>query len=762
MPDLNDAGRIARRGLLAGALALGAAPLAGAFRSADSSEGPFIPEGQRGVPSGVAALDAEGNVLTGSPRPRILAERRRVDAIAYVADPEQYDGIDPTGESDSSEGLNALIATLPAGATLVIPPGRYLLDEPLQNLEDDGTTTKSLSLRGFGATLVRTGAGAGIIFRGGFETVFTPTALPLAIGIPGQDSIDGNNLTPGTEIELRAVPPGWRVGDIVKLVADDSAKGARVTKLSDPDGDRLNRVGQFLVIAEIDGRKVRLFGSLRDDFVTNVRVARMSEATISIEGLEFDMTDGALANQDWSSEHIRISSMIAPKVSAIRIRRGNGMGVQFVSCYGFSFRDSVVQRLIDDPVNGRFGYAVMNSQSFGGAVDGCVFSQVRHAYTDGVVGSAANEPTLARYGRPEFTSVSNSVCTAATTSAWNTHHGGRGTSFVNCTAIGGRSAFALRGRGHRILGGLARDVNGPAVAFYVDNAQADCDSHLVDGLSVENVATVLRSNLVGEQECSSVVNVTARGVSRRVMDLRGSRIRADNWWVEMGPKIDNADDEALISLVRDCSLEASGIVIDTTRATEITGPRLTVFSADGGAEESQTLDVRQAVLHNLDSQFGQLVTNGPSATKYITMEADEPFIPAADRPIVDDAGAGGSVSYNVRSTSANSNSLVVRGADVESPRTARLIALCRGTVFLDCIPDSRGRTVANLLPGDGFGQQLFVRNSGGDGDLTVDHGPDANTDLAGRRSSVLQPGSSMHLAWLPADGSGGGRWTQMS
>jgi hypothetical protein len=753
-----SSGSLGRRGVVLGVLGVAGGALAGRSAQPENSTTLYIPLSQKGAASGVAALDADGNVLTGAPSSQVVAEVARVEGIAYVADHRFHDGIDPTGKTDSSAGLNHLINGLPAGSTLIIPEGIYRIDESLQNVDADGAA-KSIAVVGYGATLVRSGPAATVVFRGGFESAHKVVGGPRPIGLVAQGSVDGNSLIPGTEIDLIQVPRDWREGDIVKLVADDTAVGARVTEKSNPGGARLNRVGQFLTIADISGRQVRLTGELRDDFVDNVRVARISDVTASLRGLTFDVTDDVIANTGWSAEHVRLSSMIMPSVTDIRIVRGDGAGVQFVSCYGFSMRDSTVQFLVDDPENKRFGYGVINNQSFGGTVDGCVFSRVRHAFTDGVVSSAINDSSFARYGRPEFTVVSNSTCTAATASAWNTHHGGRGTVFINCTAIGGRNSFALRGTGHRILGGLAKDVGGPAVALYLDNPQGDSDSHLVDGLSVENAQTVLRSNLVSEQRPSVFANIRARGISRSAMDIGGSEVIAENWTVEMAGRVDNTADKGLISVLRDSVLDARSVVIDCRRTTVIDGPGLVLLDAGGDIQKDQILDARGVVLRNTEGQFQQLMRNGKQTTRYVHVEADAEFSPAEGAPVASAAAAGGWVDYTVRGRSTNSGRIAVSGARISDGSTADLVAMCRTTVFLDCAPSGSNRTLVSLPDGHEYGQELFIRHAGEADELEVEDGSRGNTSLRPPGSTRLTPGQVLHLGWLPSGSSA--RWVQL-
>ena len=170
----------------------------------------------------------------------LAAKPDRTD-LSYV-DVRWYGTVGDGVANDTTALQNAINAT-PAGGTLFIPPGRYLVRTTL------AVAGKAITIEASGAVLVQDADVDVLRITGTFETIYDVSALTATtITVDATAGVNALTLTTSSAT-------GWARGDVVKLVADDEVPGAR------PTADTTKcRVGQFFhvrdALLDVGGRHV--------------------------------------------------------------------------------------------------------------------------------------------------------------------------------------------------------------------------------------------------------------------------------------------------------------------------------------------------------------------------------------------------------------------------------------------------------------------------------------------------------------------------
>lgn len=446
-----------------------------------------------------------------------------LDEHAVVASTHRFPGIDPTGETDSTDGLQTAIHTAPSGGTVVIPRGRYRIDSRLTIY--DG---KSAHIVATGATLVQNSANPVLTLLGVYEDVLAVSAVNrVERAYPsGKAFVSTLALSP---------PPDWRAGDIVKVVADDVLPERRVG-----NGTIECRVGQFAVIEAVEASQVVLRGVLRDSYTNNVRVTRVTNQTLSLVGGTFETSPDKL-DQDLGPI-MSFTNLLAPRLTDVHIPRIADMGIQMVSCLGYEIRNARVGAAPDNFSGGQYGYGILDNSCNFGRIIGGTFTHVRHAYTDDTPQVGTNS-SVHGYGRTYGTAIIGARASATSAAAFDTHHSSESVHFLGCMASGGvplgsnSVGFQLRGKRHRVTAGTVEDM---AIGVSVINESTSGESwgHWVDGLSVSGaydcavVASVHGSNHAlsyqrDERENLRLTNTVVRE-SRRFMTVVNSTVTVED------------------------------------------------------------------------------------------------------------------------------------------------------------------------------------------------------------------------------------------
>ncbi|MET4098103.1 hypothetical protein ABIB37_000340 [Agrococcus sp. UYP10] len=502
-----------------------------------------------GALAAVAALDmARNHSAQASQRYFAVSDH---PGVITVAEPGEFPGVDPTGATDSTAGLQAALDATLEGGTLIVPNGTYLLRQAIAP-----KSGRSVRIQGYGATLVATGGASVISLRGQYDgtlgvTQVREVAQAFASGV-----------TEVTSVLTVYGTPGWRSGDVIKVVSDDSIEGAR---------DARNRRGEFATVLSSVGSTVTLTARLRDAYAQNVRVARVSRQTIRVEGFEVQTAEG----QTGSDALLSFTRLFDPVVKDVSVMRAAGPAIRFSSCFGYRAEGVDVSYAQDAAGEGVLGYGVLDNASSYGRIVGGTFRHVRHAYTDDTPTIAANDSDLANYGRTYGTVLVGVHAVGTTSAAFSTHHSSEGVHFEACRATGGvpggtsAVAFELRGRRHRVSSCSAVALTN-GVLIRTESAGGESRGHLVSdfrGERLTNAAVRIEIHPTGHPQAKqrdSETNVRIEGVSSvdslRLVYAENARFSISGGHYHAPAGVDGALLEGFF--LRNCDASIRDVVLD--------------------------------------------------------------------------------------------------------------------------------------------------------------------------------------------------------
>ncbi len=327
---------------------------------------------------------------------------------------------------------------------LVIPAGSYLLNSAVSP-----KSGKSIKIVAYGAKLIQNSSQPIVSLIGSYG----PTISVSSITTTSQ-----TGLGPQAKLTL-AVAPAWSAGDLIKVVSDDVIPEGR----PGPGDGTESRLGEFAVVRSVNGKTVYLNGVVREQYTQNIRAAKISSQTISMEGGEYETSSSRMSIAN--SPLLNFGKLLSPRLVNVRITQAAGTAIKFASCFGYVAQNVQVDRAIDDSTAGQFGYGILDNSCAHGLVHGGVFRHVRHAYTDDTNRVQANTD-LSGYGRTYGTTIANVSALMTTNDSFDTHHCSEGVAFIGCTATGGisqgqgQSGFKLRGINHRVLACSATNTDG--------------------------------------------------------------------------------------------------------------------------------------------------------------------------------------------------------------------------------------------------------------------------------------------------------------
>ena len=354
-------------------------------------------------------------------------------------------GIDPTGVTDSAAGIRAIFNSAPQGQTLLFPRGTYRLDSGIV-LQDQAQTVDASN-----ATFDLNHDGHGFRFSPSWDAVIDVTAYTVEAD---------STLTQGAETTMvqkmtLASAPSWKVGDPVKLIANDSMSFCA------PNNGHPLRSGETAQVVNISGSQVWLGGEMRQPFTTNIRAARLPRSRLVWRGGIFIRNDAYMKGTGTGTGNgasaLYLEGAYRPHLLKVRVKRNSNAAITLSKCYQAELDECEIDYTED--FGGMYGYGVVDSGQ-GTRIRGLRAGRVRHAYATGggfgvQDGNADDNPL--HYGAVTDVEVTGD-CEAPTQAAWDTHGDAWGVKFINCTTQNGWSGYGLRGIENQILGGEVRRV----------------------------------------------------------------------------------------------------------------------------------------------------------------------------------------------------------------------------------------------------------------------------------------------------------------
>lgn len=615
-------------------------------------------------------------------------------------------GVAGDGVTDDTASMQALIGAVPAGSTIVAPPG--------STFRTDGWVVdqKSVSLDLSNAHLVKTATGPIVQATGGFGPVSSAA------------------LVNDREVSVVSTE-GLAVGDIVKVFANNVIPDARPRNETEKA-----RVGEMVVVESISGSTVRVNPPLRDEYSDNVRVAKLLDIPFALRFGTADYQDGV----DFS-EMFRADGLAFPTVKG-RILRGIGSGLGAKSCYGGNF-DVEVSNL---PSGNGYGVILGGSQKCRVNVHA---SRTRHAYSDDCSRIAVNDPDPMNYGRAQ-----DNIITGTSFSSWetafDTHHGSKRNKFLGCISDGvvqnGGAGFSLRGSQHELIGCTASNSTvGFRIMTETSDTWSTSEGHYLGNCVARNVNHAWMFS-VGTY-VSNVLTATIdggyfEGYYRSPAYLRNVTLYLNNPTIVYNHPVPPSDN-GIVNVGR-AELSGSMRIVSTDMSQ---GVNDSIFNFAGIPSPAARvlLDV-ELKLADYEMDNTSVLTRVNTAVGKINWTARSSFpIPLIGSP----SGGAERFSSTFRGLFGNGagSSSAVTEMSVSNGDVITFNRSGDAHVTVRCKPTGSGVTIGEIYQAAFDGQLLTIRNSLESNDsFTVPNGTSYNTFLGA--SVTLAPGESLTLAWV--------------
>lgn len=546
------------------------------------------------------------------------------DAAGIVADEESFPDVDPSGESDSTKGLQDALNAVPDGGQLQIPAGRYRIEGNLSV-----PSGRSVRIVGYGATLIQAGAVPLLSASGEYSAPASLSNLRI------EEMTFRSGASAPVSRFTTSKSPDWGPGDVLKVVSDDVIAEARAGS-----GGNQSRLGEFAIVHAVDGTTTTLAAPLREAYATNIRAAKTSEQTVTLEGMTLDTTDAGVTTSLGVTVHLM--RLREPIIRNVRVRRASSIAFQMTSCFGYSVSNCLVDGITENLPNGQLGYGILDNGSAFGRVNGGLFRRVRHAYTDDSPRIAANSAPSG-YGRTYATQIVGAVATMTFNNSWDTHHASEGVQFLNCVAVGGvpqgdrgYAGFGLRGKNHRVSGCLSIDMES-GVTVFTEGASGQSYGHIVNDLVVRRASgAALFINMNGDghpdaRKRSTEMSLRAADVvadeCRRLLYVVNGNVRLST--AEFTPPAGKSKVEYNGITNRNSFIDARNILLDYTRNTAGTPQPFLAVSTDDtwtpGRQETVLDGVRVRSTASVRSRVSRPFIGGSHMVNGRGIEFNETF-----------------------------------------------------------------------------------------------------------------------------------------
>lgn len=266
-------------------------------------------------------------------------------------------------------------------------------------------------------------------------------------------------------------------------------------------------IGEFVKVVEVEPTYLLLNDTLRDKYITNIRLGKFGMQTVNIDGFRFKYnTDIPLVVPERSGAgdgaFIRLSSLYNPQITNCYVEDSIANAIVMHSCYGYYIDNLRAKDLPDEPDINRWGYGVCDANSEFGIVSNSIFENLRHGFTTNTYRVIdAGEP--ANYGRSAYFNVSNCRGFGGFDAHFDTHDGAVYGTFTNCQSVKSNWANPLNAT---TALGFGFDIRSSYTTLI--NCSCDCDAGI-------NVVTPLGQH-GGDSEATQVKGVKIIGFQGNV------------------------------------------------------------------------------------------------------------------------------------------------------------------------------------------------------------------------------------------------------
>lgn len=692
--------------------------------------------------------EAGGTMVTAARLNNIEKGVKSSDLIATVLTPENFPTIDNTGATDSAPAITAVLADLPRG-TRVKFIGTYRVSSPVTIPPE-----RFLTLDFSAAEIIVAGGVTSFSCVGAFESQIAVSAITT------EALLVENVVRTLTKLTL-ATAPTWKIGDVVKVLANDVIPAGHIT--SDTDKPR---VGEFAVVHSVSGTTVYLRGALQESYTQNRRVARMVPGSVTVIDASMDVTDARVTAKT-AMTLFRFQNLIAPRVIRPVMRRLTGMGLSFKSCYQYHVDQPIGNYAMDNTDTGNYGYFIHDSGCNHGTVFGGTVSNGRHAYTDGTGLVPVDSTDTSSYGASLNFKWVGGTARFMTAAGFDTHHMSMGAEFIGCTAYvyPEEAAFLFRGRKQRVVdpkvyGGLS--VLEVVTQLTDGRSEGESYGHELINPYSEGTAQVVYVRVRAEAVHPSagirqpIANVTVHGGThiglKKYAYLWNANVRLLG---EIDARLGASADDAVVRL-RNSKLTGGKLNVDALAVTAVVGTGRVIYLDDPSGTSSDfqmdkiTISASAAYIAGAPLPVEVLAT---AERLYIDMlEFAQPWstITPVSAPESDKHSVRWRIvsDLSVATTMRSSRSMAYSNAAINGTLRNLFRSHDENLLMTLTVSDATARDVSVLPAGKFTGQQLTILCASTGTNITLRHGSTFGTNLATGASKVMNTtGQTITLFW---------------
>ncbi len=381
-------------------------------------------------------------------------------------------------EADIQNAINSL----KSGDTLVLAKNEVVSIKSGFNI-DVSARDITIDLNG---SLLKQEANVGVIRAQGANDAARTVSL--------SETADGRSA-----VTFSSLPPAVKVGDWIKVVADDVLPGDRLD-----DGVTPTRLGEALKVVSVSGSTVTFEGKLHyaEKYVTNVRAAEINSGDLVIK-------NGSIVGDQpkgWTQPLVQIRNTIDAVVEDMTIRDGSSRAINIGNAVNTLVKDVVVKNMAASGF--MTGTAVHSVSSTGTTVDGLYAERVNHATDNNAIGTAPNSSNAGAYGADIGMTVVNSAAYQTTNFAWTWHSEGLEGSFRNVAAIDSFGFMNARG-----IGGAMSDsvgVNNARGLMLFEHGQDDARGITLERVTMKETQSYAL-HIAGQPEGNRLIDTTLLG-----------------------------------------------------------------------------------------------------------------------------------------------------------------------------------------------------------------------------------------------------------
>ena len=640
------------------------------------------------------------------------------------------------GSTNDTVSLQSALDAVPDGGTLHIPAGRYNVYTTLVS------TGKSITISADGATLVQNANTSVLTLSGSWGAVQNVSSMDTS-----QFQPDGATSSLRCTVFTLGASPGWAVGDVIKLFANDVIPGGRPVD----SGTARRRVGQFFVVWKISGNTVTVSGRPLDSYTSNLRLVRLEKKTAKVHGLHIESSDPV----NFNNSGLTLRSLYQPEAD-VTFGGMPQVCLATKSCYAPNIT-MVADKSNNNPSTDQEGYALLDISSEHGYYN-ITAGHVRHAYTDDTNTTESGDNDPSRYGRSYGHTVTGRAY-GTSSNAWSPHNQSRGITFTDCTVANSYGGFGLRGLDHNVFNSVIDYCTAGLFIFDEDSfgtsTSADSWGHQIDGLIIRNcrgsdfqiriqtnVHTGVDQGVRITAHPIMVRNVTIEGVVAGAISVTNHTVHLQNINILAAVTLD--DDTAVVTTINS-DVTIRNLVADYRQNTA--GEDFVFFKDSTTASVVRASQLSWRYEAGAVSRITTLAVGIADSTRWDISDAEVDY--SFGLPFTVSGADGSKIDCFARDTGDNRAYVTVSTSTIASASVPLAISQSRlPTVYAVCTPSNGSRIIDVLKPGAFKGQRLIVVNAYvGAYTITVRHGVSYLTSNTGAANVVLAQDESATWFW---------------